>query len=90
MRQQGVTYVVPDLRRSRRIERCRSAPSHASGINEPFPVQRLVVPDVLAGHDVLVKSPTGSGKTLAFGVPIVDRVEATEPAPVGARPRPHP
>ena len=44
------------------------------GINEPFPVQELVVPDVPAGRDVLVKSPTGSGKTLAFGVPIVDRI----------------
>jgi ATP-dependent RNA helicase RhlE len=53
----------------------------ARGIEEPFPVQRLVVPDVLDGRDVLVKSPTGSGKTLAFGVPIVDRIEATDPRP---------
>jgi len=44
------------------------------GITKPFPVQRLVVPDVLHGRDVLVKSPTGSGKTLAFGLPIVDRL----------------
>jgi superfamily II DNA/RNA helicase len=51
------------------------------GFHEPFPVQRMVVPDVLAGRDVLVKSPTGSGKTLAFGVPIVDRIEATDPRP---------
>jgi ATP-dependent RNA helicase RhlE len=48
------------------------------GITTPFPVQTSVVPDVLAGHDVLVKSPTGSGKTLAFGVPLVDRIEATD------------
>jgi ATP-dependent RNA helicase RhlE len=46
----------------------------AGGIEEPFPVQRMVIPDVRAGHDVLVQSPTGSGKTLAFGVPIVDRI----------------
>ena len=44
------------------------------GVTHPFPVQRLVVPDVLAGRDVLVKSPTGSGKTLAFGLPLVDLV----------------
>ena len=44
------------------------------GINDPFPVQRMVLPDALDGHDVLVKSPTGSGKTLAFGVPIVERI----------------
>ena len=43
-------------------------------MTRPFPVQPLVVPDVLAGHDVLVKSPTGSGKTLAFGLPLVDLV----------------
>jgi ATP-dependent RNA helicase RhlE len=46
------------------------------GIESPFPVQRLVIEDVLAGHDVLVQSPTGSGKTLAFGVPLVDRIAA--------------
>ena len=44
------------------------------GINKPFPVQRLVIEDVLDGHDVLVQSPTGSGKTLAFGLPLVDRL----------------
>jgi superfamily II DNA/RNA helicase len=46
------------------------------GFTEPFPVQRLVIGDVLAGRDVLVRSPTGSGKTLAFAVPMVDRLEA--------------
>jgi ATP-dependent RNA helicase RhlE len=45
------------------------------GIEHPFAVQETVIPDVLEGHDVLVKSPTGSGKTLAFGVPLVDRIK---------------
>jgi len=45
----------------------------ARGIESPFPVQQLVVPDALAGTDVLAKSPTGSGKTLAFGLAIVER-----------------
>src|SRR3954470_8190416 len=53
----------------------------ARGIDRPFPIQRLVVPDVLAGRDVLAKSPTGSGKTLAFGLPIADRIEASSPRP---------
>jgi ATP-dependent RNA helicase RhlE len=43
-------------------------------VTEPFRVQSLVLPDALAGRDVLVKSPTGSGKTLAFGIPLVERV----------------
>jgi ATP-dependent RNA helicase RhlE len=53
----------------------------ARGITTPFPIQRLVIGDVLAGRDVLAKSPTGSGKTLAFAVPISDRIEATDPRP---------
>jgi ATP-dependent RNA helicase RhlE len=50
------------------------------GITAPFPVQRLVLEDVLAGRDVLVKAPTGSGKTLAFGIPLAERLDAG-PAP---------
>jgi ATP-dependent RNA helicase RhlE len=51
------------------------------GIERPFAVQSMVVPDVLDGHDVLVKSPTGSGKTLAFGVPMADLVDPDGPWP---------
>src|SRR5881227_1515223 len=51
------------------------------GITAAFPVQRLVLPDALAGRDVLVKSPTGSGKTITFAVPLVERLEATDPRP---------
>ena len=51
------------------------------GISEPFAIQQLVVPDVLAGHDVCAKSPTGSGKTLAFAIPLLDRIEASDRRP---------
>jgi ATP-dependent RNA helicase RhlE len=51
------------------------------GITEPFPIQREVIGDVLAGRDVLAKSPTGSGKTLAFGIPLVDLIKADDPRP---------
>ena len=53
----------------------------ADGIEQPFPIQEMVIGDVLAGHDVLVRSPTGSGKTLAFGIPIVDRIASDGPRP---------
>jgi superfamily II DNA/RNA helicase len=43
------------------------------GIRSPFAIQALVLPDALAGVDVLAASPTGSGKTLAFGVPMIER-----------------
>ncbi|MBI2684578.1 MAG: DEAD/DEAH box helicase [Actinobacteria bacterium] len=47
-----------------------------AGIETPFPIQTSVMPDILAGRDVLAKSPTGSGKTLAFGIPLVERARA--------------
>jgi superfamily II DNA/RNA helicase len=51
------------------------------GMTSPFAVQELVLPDALAGRDVLVSSPTGSGKTIAFGLALVDGIEATDPRP---------
>jgi ATP-dependent RNA helicase RhlE len=55
----------------------------ARSIVEPFRIQELVLPDALAGLDVLAKSPTGSGKTLAFGLPIVERTAANSDRPSG-------
>jgi superfamily II DNA/RNA helicase len=43
----------------------------ARGIETPFQIQALVIPEALRGGDVLAQSPTGSGKTLAFAIPIV-------------------
>lgn len=51
----------------------------AAGIDAPFPVQRLCIPDALAGRDVCGKAKTGSGKTLAFGLPLVERIGAASP-----------
>jgi ATP-dependent RNA helicase RhlE len=51
------------------------------GIDTPFAVQKMVIPDVLAGDDVLAQSPTGSGKTLAFGIPLVERLHGTNVRP---------
>ncbi len=43
----------------------------SQGIEEPFPIQELTIPDAVAGRDVCGKAKTGSGKTLAFGLPMV-------------------
>src|SRR6187200_3222804 len=51
------------------------------GVESPFAIQTLVIPDGLNGQDLLAKSPTGSGKTLAFAIPIVQRID-----PKGSRP----
>jgi superfamily II DNA/RNA helicase len=53
----------------------------AAGINEPFNIQTLALPDALAGLDILGKAPTGSGKTLAFSLPIVERTDVNDRRP---------
>ncbi len=55
----------------------------ARAIRTPFPIQALVIGDVLAGRDVLARSPTGSGKTLAFGVPLIERLKPDDRRPAG-------
>jgi ATP-dependent RNA helicase RhlE len=51
-----------------------------NGIEAPFPIQSVAIPEALRGGDVLAKSPTGSGKTLAFAIPIVERLDPAESA----------
>ncbi|HXF56319.1 MAG TPA: DEAD/DEAH box helicase [Actinomycetota bacterium] len=51
------------------------------GIQAPFPIQALVLPDAMAGVDVLGRSHTGSGKTLAFALPVVERVTQADAPP---------
>lgn len=51
----------------------------SKGIDSPFPIQSLTIPDALAGRDVCGKAKTGSGKTLAFGLPLLQRVETATP-----------
>ncbi|MDQ6725673.1 MAG: DEAD/DEAH box helicase [Actinomycetota bacterium] len=51
----------------------------AAGIDTPFPIQAMTIPDALAGRNVCGKAQTGSGKTLAFGLPIIMRTEAAKP-----------
>ena len=47
----------------------------------PTPVQVKVIPEILAGKDVLAKSQTGSGKTASFGIPLCELVEWDENRP---------
>src|SRR4029450_12329035 len=54
-------------------------PLARDGIEHPFPIQALTVPDALAGRDLCGKAKTGSGKTLAFGLPLVERVTKAQP-----------
>ncbi|MGH8824413.1 MAG: DEAD/DEAH box helicase [Jiangellaceae bacterium] len=51
------------------------------GITMPTPVQAAVIPDAVAGRDVLGRARTGSGKTLAFGLPILARLAGARSSP---------
>jgi superfamily II DNA/RNA helicase len=55
------------------------------GIVEPTAVQAAVIPDAMAGADVLGRARTGSGKTLAFGLPIISRLAGSRSRPCHPR-----
>ncbi len=54
-------------------------------IATPTAVQSAVIPDALAGRDVLGRAATGSGKTLAFGLPILVRLASGRSKPKSPR-----
>lgn len=44
------------------------------GYISPTPIQDRVIPEILAGHDVIGLASTGTGKTAAFLLPLIDKV----------------
>lgn len=53
------------------------------GITQPTPVQLETIPHVYQGRDVISQAQTGTGKTLAFLLPMLDRIEISQPAVQG-------
>ncbi len=47
-------------------------------ITEPTAVQKKVIPEILAGKNVIFQSATGSGKTFAFLLPILQKIQGEE------------
>ena len=45
----------------------------AINFEHPSPVQAGVIPEALAGHDVIAQARTGTGKTAAFAIPILEK-----------------
>ncbi|MCG7336833.1 DEAD/DEAH box helicase [Sporosarcina sp. ACRSM] len=42
---------------------------------QEMPIQTKMIPEMLAGKDIVAESPTGSGKTLAYVLPILQLVD---------------
>ncbi|MEJ2325076.1 MAG: DEAD/DEAH box helicase [Nitrospirota bacterium] len=43
------------------------------GFEEPTQIQKLAIPPLMMGRDVIGMAQTGTGKTAAFGIPIVEK-----------------
>ena len=50
------------------------------GYETPSPIQARIIPHLLAGRDVLGQAQTGTGKTAAFALPLLARIDPTDPA----------
>ena len=55
------------------------------GFEEPTPVQEQVIPELLAGHDVIGQAQTGTGKTAAFGLPLLQYLDPDSAGAAGDR-----
>ena len=55
------------------------------GYTEPTPVQTRVIPEILAGRDILAGAQTGTGKTAGFTLPILQRLHGNAHPPKAPR-----
>ncbi len=51
----------------------------AINFREPSDIQKAMIPQVLAGRDVMGQARTGTGKTAAFGLPILQMIDPAQP-----------
>lgn len=51
-----------------------------AGYETAMPIQEQMIPEMLAGNDIVAESPTGTGKTLAYLLPILQRINPEKPA----------
>lgn len=49
-----------------------------AGFKTPSPIQKMAIPFVLAGRDVVAQAHTGTGKTAAFGLPVLSNMSGKD------------
>ena len=49
------------------------------GYETPSPIQAQAIPHLLKGLDLLGHAPTGTGKTAAFALPLISRIDISNP-----------
>lgn len=47
------------------------------GFEEPTPIQKEAIPVAMEGLDMIGQAQTGTGKTAAFGIPVLERIDAS-------------
>ena len=47
------------------------------GFAEATPIQANAIPLIMEGLDVIGQSQTGTGKTAAFGIPVIEKIDAS-------------
>jgi ATP-dependent RNA helicase DeaD len=52
-----------------------------AGYEKPTPIQAQIIPEMLAGRDILAQSQTGTGKTAAFALPILTNIKTGQRKP---------
>ncbi|MDX2284751.1 MAG: DEAD/DEAH box helicase [Bacteroidia bacterium] len=50
------------------------------GFTEATPIQAESIPLIMSGRDLIGQAQTGTGKTAAFGIPLLEFIEAGDPA----------
>lgn len=48
------------------------------GYEKPTPIQELTITPMLEGKDLIGQAQTGTGKTAAFGIPLVEKIDASD------------
>ena len=46
----------------------------AIGFQDPSPIQRAAIPELMLGRDLVGQAQTGTGKTAAFALPLLERL----------------